>query len=157
MCLQADPVREFLSMMFYNFTLPFQKWRFQRYTPDYNKETVNTQKESFPDLLSEIIRNVKQNQINQIETTGKTERVINIFYSRCLPWTSVTGEFCEQINLNHLMGALIFRSVCQEFCPREGGGRAWLLGGCMVAGGHAWLLGGVHGCRGHAWVAGGHA
>ena len=46
----------------------------------------------------------------------------------------------------------IFRSVCQEFCPR---------GGACVAGGingrgHAWQVGGMHG--GHAWQgAGGHA
>ena len=32
----------------------------------------------------------------------------------------------------------IFRSVCQEFCPR---------GACVVAGG-------MHGCRGHAWLWG---
>ena len=36
----------------------------------------------------------------------------------------------------------IFRSVCQQFCPR--GGRAWLPGGvCMVLfGGHAWFYSG---------------
>ena len=30
----------------------------------------------------------------------------------------------------------IFRSMCQEFCPR---------GGCVVVGAHAWLLGGCVG------------
>ena len=42
----------------------------------------------------------------------------------------------------------IFRSVCQEFCPR--GGHAWLRGACMV-------VGGMHGCWGVCMVAGGHA
>ena len=47
----------------------------------------------------------------------------------------------------------IFRSVCQQFCPR--GGRAWLLGGGVVLfGGRAWfyyggvcgfIWGGMHG------------
>ena len=54
----------------------------------------------------------------------------------------------------------IFRSVCQEFCPHGGGGRAWLqLGMCGCLGGgegqHVWLPGGMCGCQGACMVAGG--
>ena len=51
----------------------------------------------------------------------------------------------------------VFTSMCQEFCPRGGGGmhgrEACMVGSCM-AGRHAWwgacIVGGMHG-RGHVW------
>ena len=60
----------------------------------------------------------------------------------------------------------VFTSVCQEFCPRGGGGgmvggmhgrgACMAVGGaCMAVGGHAWQWGGIHGSGGHAWQWGG--
>ena len=74
MCLQADSMRQYPYMSFCNFTLLFQKWPFQRYSPDYNnmeEGTANTQKESFLHLLWEINRNVKQNQIRILKSLAK--------------------------------------------------------------------------------------
>ena len=53
----------------------------------------------------------------------------------------------------------IFRSMCQELCPRGGGGHVWWWGACVAGGGMCgW---GVHGsgvcvAGGHVWW-GGHA
>ena len=37
----------------------------------------------------------------------------------------------------------------------QGGGCAWLAGGCMVAGGRVWLPGACMVARGHVWLPGG--